>query len=129
MRHPGELRWETRLLGVVTATLLVFGIATTYGAPSLQTMQGRRRLGFALQPAHRRAARRRARCSASSRASTTTVWRRLAWPLLLVTIVLLLIPLLPFTRSHRARQSTARGAGWTSGRSTSSRRSSRGWPS
>ena len=30
-----ELRWETRLLAVVTATLVVFGIAMTYGASSL----------------------------------------------------------------------------------------------
>ena len=36
-RHPGELRWETRLLTVVTATMVVFGIANTYGALSLQT--------------------------------------------------------------------------------------------
>jgi hypothetical protein len=30
-----ELRWETRLLAVVAATLVVFGIAMTYGASSL----------------------------------------------------------------------------------------------
>ena len=27
VRHPGELRWETRLLATVTAVLLAFGIA------------------------------------------------------------------------------------------------------
>ena len=32
VRHPGELRWETRLLAVVTATLVALGIATIYGA-------------------------------------------------------------------------------------------------
>ena len=41
VQHPGELRWETRLLGGRGATLLVFGIATMYGAASLQT-EGRR---------------------------------------------------------------------------------------
>ena len=40
VRHPGELRWETRLLGVVTLMLLVFGIAATYGAASLVTVKG-----------------------------------------------------------------------------------------
>ena len=40
-RHPGELRWETRLLTVVTATLVVFGIANAYGALSLQTVKQR----------------------------------------------------------------------------------------
>ncbi|MEZ4456021.1 MAG: FtsW/RodA/SpoVE family cell cycle protein [Gemmatimonadales bacterium] len=32
--HPGELRWETRLLVVITATLTVFGIASVYSASS-----------------------------------------------------------------------------------------------
>jgi cell division protein FtsW (lipid II flippase) len=41
MRHPGELRWETRLLGVVTLALLVFGVAATYGASSLTTVNGK----------------------------------------------------------------------------------------
>ena len=35
MLHPGELRWETRLLAVVTATLLVFGLAAAYGAANI----------------------------------------------------------------------------------------------
>ena len=39
VRHPGELRWETRLLGMVTAVLVVFGVAATYGAASLVTLQ------------------------------------------------------------------------------------------
>ena len=40
VRHPGELRWETRLLGAVTAVLLAFGVAATYGAASLVTVRG-----------------------------------------------------------------------------------------
>jgi len=98
VRHPGELRWETRLLAVVTGVLLAFGIATTYGAASLVTVNGKsvgldfaaRQLGGAviggilLLIASRQDYYR---------------WRRLAWPLLLVTIVLLVIPLLPFTRA------------------------------
>ena len=35
VRHPGELRWETRLLAVIVATLVVFGIIAVYGASSL----------------------------------------------------------------------------------------------
>ena len=46
IRHPGELRWETRLLGVVTAILVVFGIASTYGAASLQTNNAGDSIGF-----------------------------------------------------------------------------------
>ncbi|MDH4132997.1 MAG: hypothetical protein OEV95_14465, partial [Gemmatimonadota bacterium] len=40
VRHPGELRWETRLLAVVTAVLVSFGIASVYGASSLVRVKG-----------------------------------------------------------------------------------------
>jgi len=40
VRHPGDLRWETRLLAVLILTLLVFGIAMVYGAASYQTRGG-----------------------------------------------------------------------------------------
>jgi cell division protein FtsW len=96
VRHPGELRWETRLLASVTAVLLAFGIAATYGAASLVTVKGQnvglefaaRQLigavvgGILLLIASRQDYYR---------------WRRLAWPLLLLTVGFLLIPLLPFT--------------------------------
>lgn len=98
VRHPGELRWETRLLGLVTAVLVGFGIAATYGAASLLTVRGQtvglefagRQLtgaligGILLLLASRQDYYR---------------WRRLGWPLLLITLALLLIPILPFTRS------------------------------
>ncbi len=93
IRHPGELRWETRLLAVVTATLIVFGIASSWGAASLLPSGSRFAfdqisgaliggLGFIVL----------------SRIDYR-IWRPLAWPLLLGTIVLLIIPLLPFTHS------------------------------
>jgi cell division protein FtsW len=96
VRHPGELRWETRLLAAVTAVLLAFGVAATYGAASLVTVKGQnvglefaaRQLigavvgGILLLIASRQDYYR---------------WRRLAWPLLLLTLGFLLIPLLPFT--------------------------------
>ena len=98
VRHPGEMRWETRLLGMVTAALLVFGIATTYGAASLVTLQGENAgLGFALRQLSG-AAVGGALLLLASRLDYYR-WRQLAWPLLFVTIVFLLIPLLPFTRS------------------------------
>jgi cell division protein FtsW len=98
VRHPGELRWETRLLGMVTAVLVVFGIAFTYGAASLVTVNGQnvglgfagRQLGGALLGGFL--------LLLASRQDYYR-WRRLAWPLLLLTVVLLVIPLLPFTRS------------------------------
>jgi cell division protein FtsW len=98
VRHPGELRWETRLLGMVTAILVVFGIAATYGAASLVTLEGQNvGLGFALR-----------QLSGAFVGGVLLLlasrldyyrWRQLAWPLLLITMGFLLIPLLPFTRS------------------------------
>lgn len=88
IRHPGELRWETRLLAVVTATLVVFGIASSWGAASLLPNGSR----FALD-----------QLSGALLGGIGFVilsridyraWRPLAWPLLLATIALLLIPLL-----------------------------------
>ncbi len=34
MRHPGEFRWETRLLAVLTLTLVALGVAVCYAAGS-----------------------------------------------------------------------------------------------
>ncbi len=96
IRHPGEMRWETRLLGMVTVVLVVFGIAATYGAASLLTLQGKNAgFGFALRQLTG-AAIGGILLLLASRLDYYR-WRQLAWPLLLVTLVFLLIPLLPFT--------------------------------
>jgi cell division protein FtsW len=94
--HPGELRWETRLLAVVTATLLVFGIAATYGAASLVTVRGENvGLGFALRQLSGAAIGGFLMYLASR--LDYWWWRRLAWPLLGITVAFLVVPLLPFT--------------------------------
>lgn len=89
VRHPGENRWEVRLLAVVAATLTVFGIANLYGAISMREngflmMIKQLVIGFAggigLLLLSRLDYRR---------------LRSLAWPALGVAIVLLLIPILP----------------------------------
>jgi cell division protein FtsW len=98
VRHPGELRWETRLLAAVTAILVVFGVAATYGAASLVTLEGQNMgLGFALRQLSGALAGAVLLLLASR--LDYYRWRQLAWPLLGVTLVLLLIPLLPVTRS------------------------------
>jgi cell division protein FtsW len=96
VRHPGEMRWETRLLAMVTAALLVFGIAASYGAASMVTLQNAG-LGFALRQVSGAVAGGVLLLLASR--LDYYRWRQLAWPLLLVTVILLLVPLLPFTRS------------------------------
>jgi len=97
VRHPGELRWETRLLGVVTLVLLAFGVAATYGAASLVTVKGQSMgLGFAVRQLSGAVLGGLLLLWASRQDYYR--WRMWAWPLLLLTIALLVVPLLPFTR-------------------------------
>lgn len=97
--QPGELRWETRLLAVVTATLVAFGIAMVYGASSLvRTTDGGVAGGsFALNQFI--GALAGGILMVIIARLDYRLLRPLAWPLLLGTIGLLLIPLLPFTHS------------------------------
>jgi cell division protein FtsW len=105
--HPGELRWETRLLGVVTATLVVFGIANMYGAASMLTEKGRY-IGssYMIQQLTGAVAGGIALLIVSR--IDYRVWQRLAWPMLLLTIGLLLIPLMPFMHAFAPRFNGAR---------------------
>jgi cell division protein FtsW len=98
VRHPGELRWETRLLGMVTAMLVVFGIAATYGAASQVTLEGQNvGIWFALRQLSGAFVGGLLLLLASR--LDYYRWRQLAWPLLFVTLGFLLVPLLPFTRA------------------------------
>ena len=93
-----DWRWETRLLTVVTAVLVVFGLAAVYGASSLVTTSGGQvGASFAL---------RQALGAAVGGLLATIlarldyhVWQRFAWPLLGAVAFLLVIPLLPFTHA------------------------------
>ena len=94
---------------MVTALLLGFGIAATYGAASLATVHGRNvGLDFAMRQLSG-ALLGGVLLLLASRQDYYR-WRTLAWPLLLVTLVLLLIPVLPFTKGISGR-STGPGAG------------------
>ena len=127
VRHPGELRWETRLLGVVTLVLLAFGVAATYGAASLVTVKGENvGLGFAARQL--------------SGAVLGGILLLLGVAAGLLSLAHLGVaaaaghdrpaahPAAPLHPRASPRRSTARAAGWISARSTSSRRSSPGWP-
>ncbi|HKV74681.1 MAG TPA: putative peptidoglycan glycosyltransferase FtsW [Gemmatimonadales bacterium] len=107
VRHPGEFRWETRLLAVVTATLVAFGLANSYGASSLVgTREGVVGFSFALR-----------QLSGALVGGILLLilarvdYRRLrplAWPLLIFAIILLLIPVLPGLTSIAPRLNGAR---------------------
>lgn len=97
-----ELRWETRLLAAVTAVLTVFGIASLYAAAALE----KDAFGFFSKQLTG------AVVGAVALAVVSRVdyhqWRRLAWPMLLTAIVLLVIPLLPFTYAISPARNGAR---------------------
>ena len=90
--------WEGKLLAVVTAVLVVFGLAAVYGASSLVTTSGGQvGASFALRQA--------VGAAVGGLLAVTFArldyhrWHRWAWPLLGVTAFLLIIPLLPFTHA------------------------------
>jgi len=94
-----ELRWETRLLAVVAATLVVFGIAMTYGASSLVRTKDGGVAGSAFALTQLTGALLGGVLMVTIARIDYRRLRPLAWPLLLVTIFFLFIPILPFTRS------------------------------
>ena len=94
-----ERRWETRLLAVVAMALSMIGIIAVYGASSLLRAKGGGVVGssFAMNQV--------VGLLVGGVLATIVarldyhVWERHAWPLLGIVAVLLVIPLLPFTRS------------------------------
>jgi cell division protein FtsW len=90
--------WEIRLLAIVTATLVVFGIAAVYGASSLVAVQRG-------EPGSWFAVRQLAGASfggiiflAAARVDYH-IWQRLAWPLVALAVAALAIPFVPGLRA------------------------------
>lgn len=96
VRHPGELRWETRLLAVVTAILVVLGIATVHGASSLVRVRGVIVGGDYALSQFSGALVGALLASIVARLDYRLL-RPLAWPMLLGSIAALILIILPFT--------------------------------
>jgi len=93
-----DRRWETRLLALLAAVLVVFGLTAVYGASSLlSTAGGQVGSAFALRQAL--GALVGGIIATLLARSDYRQWRRYAWPVLGGAALLLVIPLLPFT--HR----------------------------
>jgi cell division protein FtsW len=103
-----ERRWETRLIAVVALGLSMIGIIAVYGASSLITVRGGGIVGstFALNQA----------VGLLVGGLTATIiarldyhlWERWAWPILGIVVLLLLVPLLPFTYAIAPMRNGAR---------------------
>jgi cell division protein FtsW len=109
--HPMH-RWhmgiEARALVILTGVLLAFGIATVYSASAIVEMQAgfghahllvRQLIGVAVGLV----------LLAIAAKMDAELWERLAWPIMILSLVLLLIVILPFTvgiapRIHGARR-------------------------
>jgi cell division protein FtsW len=90
--------WETRLLAVVTATLVVFGVAAVYGASSIVAVErGEPGSAFALRQLGGALVGGLVFVAVSR--LDYHLWERVAWPLIGLSALLLLVPLLPFTRA------------------------------
>ncbi|GBD33525.1 putative peptidoglycan glycosyltransferase FtsW [bacterium HR33] len=89
--------WESRLLAIVAATLVVFGLAAVYGASSIVAVQnGDPGSTFALRQLQGAVAG--AVLALVAARTDYRVWRRLAWPMIAVTAAALLVPYLPGLR-------------------------------
>jgi cell division protein FtsW len=91
-----ERRWETRLLAVLAAVLVVFGLTAVYGASSLLTTAGGQ-VGSAFALRQALGAAVGGTIAMLLARSDYRAWQRYAWPVLGLATLLLLLPLLPFT--------------------------------
>lgn len=104
-----DARWETRLLALVAAILVVFGLAAVYGASSLLTVAGGQ-VGSSFAFKQALGAGVGGVVAALLAQSDYRKWRRWAWPVLGLATLLLLIPMLPFT--HRIAPSINGARRW-----------------
>src|SRR5512132_69135 len=100
--HRWHMGPEARVLVILTGVLLAFGLATVYSASAIVEMQAgyghahlllRQVLGMALGVA----------LFAIAAKMDAEVWERWAWPIMILSLVLLVIVILPFTASIAPR--------------------------
>lgn len=91
------VNWQGRLLAIVTAALAVFGVAAVYGASSILAVQnGALGASFALRQLTGVVVGGLGLLVAAR--VDYHVWRRSAWPLMLVSLAILWLPFLPGLR-------------------------------
>ena len=108
LTHRWRMGIEARALVILTGVFLAFGLATVYSASAIVEMQAgyghahllvRQLIGMAAGIV----------LFAIAAKMDAELWERLAWPIMILSLVLLLIVILPFTvgiapRIHGARR-------------------------
>src|SRR5512132_2683312 len=94
--HRWHMGPEARVLVILTGVLLAFGLATVYSASAIVEMQAgyghahllvRQLIGMAAGLV----------LFAIAAKMDADLWEKLAWPLMIVSLLLLLVVILPFT--------------------------------
>jgi cell division protein FtsW len=102
LRHRWSMGVEARVLVILTGVLLAFGVATVYSASAIVEMQAgqghaylllRQLTGLAVG----------AVLFAIAAKMDAELWERLAWPLMVLSLVLLIVVILPFTATIAPR--------------------------
>jgi cell division protein FtsW len=100
--HRWHMGFEARALVILTGILLAFGLATVYSASAIVEMQAgyghahlliRQVLGMAIGVA----------LFATAAKMDAEVWEKWAWPIMILSLVLLVIVVLPFTATIAPR--------------------------
>jgi len=100
--HRWHMGFEARALVILTGILLAFGLATVYSASAIVEMQAgyghahlliRQVLGMAIGVA----------LFAAAAKMDAEVWEKWAWPIMILSLVLLVIVVLPFTATIAPR--------------------------
>jgi cell division protein FtsW len=97
-RTRWKMTLEARLLVMLTATVLVFGLATLYSASSIVAVQGGRAGWFFLGKQLTGVALGLVAFAIAAKWDADR-WKQYAWPMMFLAIFLLLLTVLPFTRS------------------------------
>jgi cell division protein FtsW len=100
--HRWHMGFEARALVILTGILLAFGLATVYSASAIVEMQAgyghahlliRQVLGMAIGVA----------LFATAAKMDAEIWEKWAWPIMILSLVLLVIVILPFTATIAPR--------------------------
>ena len=110
LAHRWQMGLEARALLILTAILLAFGLATVYSASAIVEMEAgyghahllvRQLIGMAVGVV----------LFAIAAKVDAEIWERWAWPVMIISLILLAIVILPFTSTIAPRVHGSRRCG------------------